>query len=90
MTILFPNPSRSFDSLKKRVTFWGYDSVIEVSFSVEEAALQKLYPNMIDTEAGFLNAFDFALKKIHKVAEYAYSKGPQKGNFSYNLAADDF
>ncbi|MEJ2396510.1 MAG: DUF1488 family protein [Candidatus Thiodiazotropha sp.] len=39
MALNFPNPSRSFDASKNRVTFWGYDSVIEISFSVEGDAL---------------------------------------------------
>jgi hypothetical protein len=90
MTLHFPNPSRSFDSIKKRVSFWGYDSVIEVSFSVEKSALLKLYPSMIDTEAGFLKAFDSVLKKIHEAAENVYARGHLKGNFAYNLSADDF
>ncbi len=42
MTLNFPNPSRSFDASKNRVTFWGYDSVIEISFSVEGDAMHFL------------------------------------------------
>jgi len=90
MTLEFPNPSRSFDEINKRVSFWGYDSVIEVSFSVEGAALVKLYPGTVETEAGFLKAFDAMQKKIHKTAERIYSRGRQKGVFAYSLAADDF
>ncbi len=90
MTLKFPNPSRSFDEINKRVSFWGYDSIIEVSFSVEGAALVKLYPGTVETEAGFLKAFDAAQKKIHKIAETIYNRGQHKGTFAYNLVADDF
>ncbi len=90
MTLRFPNPSRSFDEINKRVSFWGYDSVIEVSFSVEGAALVKLYPGTIETEDGFLKAFDAVQKKIHKTAERIYNRGRQNSTFAYKLDADDF
>jgi hypothetical protein len=90
MTLKFPNPSRSFDAIKNRVSFWGYDSVIEVSFSVEGAALLKLKPATAETETGFLQAFDAEQKKIHKAAENVYARGRQQGTFAYNLSIDDF
>jgi hypothetical protein len=90
MSLNFPNPSRSFDIRKNRVTFWGYDSVIEVSFSVEGAALVKLLPGTDETEAGFLAAFDIVKKNIYKAAEAAYLKGRQRNAFSYILEAEDF
>ena len=89
MTLNFPNPSRSFDEERKRVLFWGYDSVIEVSFSVEAAALRKLHPEMDSTEAGFLKAFDAARKQIYLMAGRAYGRD-RKGTFAYNLTAEDF
>jgi len=90
MAINFPNPSRSFDAIKSRVSFWGYDSVIEIAFSVESAALVKLYPGAIETEEGYLKAFDAVHEKIHQVAEGVYNHGRGKGAFSFNLAAEDF
>jgi hypothetical protein len=90
MTLSFPNPSRSFDANKNRVSFWGYDSVIEITFFVEAAALQKLYPETSDTEAGFLKAFDAVRKRIHEVAGNVYMRSRRKGSFTYNLAAEDF
>lgn len=90
MTLKFPNPSRSFDEKNKRVLFWGYDSIIEVSFSVEAAALLKLCPGVDETEAGFLKAFDSAQKKIHKAAEYVYNHEGRKSALAYNLATSDF
>jgi hypothetical protein len=90
MSLKFPNPSRSFDTNKNRVTFWGYDSIIEVSFSVEGAALVKLLPGTVETEAGFLETFDIVKKIIYKAAETAYLQGRQRGFFSYTLEAEDF
>ena len=89
MTVNFPNPSRSFEAKKNRICFWGYDSVIEISFFVEADALNKLCPNMDSTEAGFLEAFDAERKRIHKVADRVYSRD-RKGSYAYILAAEDF
>ena len=85
----FPNPSRSFDSSKSRVRFWGYDSAIEISFFVEADALIQLYPEMNNSETGFLQAFDASLKRIHEIADKVYVRGG-KGSYSYTLAAKDF
>jgi hypothetical protein len=90
MSLKFPNPSRSFDIRKNCVTFLGYDSIIEVSFSVKGAALVKLLPGTDETEAGFLAAFDIVKKIIFKAAETAYLQGRQRGAFSYILDAEDF
>ena len=89
MTLNFPNPSRSFDVERNRVIFWGYDSVIEVSFFVEAAALQKLCPDMDKTESGFLQAFDSARKRIYRIAEKAYGND-REGALAYILTAGDF
>ncbi len=89
MKLNFPNPSRSFEETSNRVLFWGYDNVIEVSFFVEAEALEKLSPAIGGTEAGFLEAFDSARKRIYEVAENAYVHG-SKGSFAYILAAKDF
>jgi hypothetical protein len=90
MTLSFPNPSRSFDANKNCVNFWGYDNVIEIAFFIETAALQKLYPETNDTEAGSLKAFDAVRKRIYEVAEDVYLRGRRKGSFAYNLTAEDF
>lgn len=89
MKLNFPNPSRSFDVNKNRVEFWGYDNVIEVSFSVEVDALKKLCPEMIDVEAGFLKAFDAARKRIEAVAEKVHGHA-RKGVWRHVLAVEDF
>jgi hypothetical protein len=89
MSLSFPNPSCSFDATKKRVDFWGYDNVIEVSFHVEAEALKKLCPRMGDAEAGFLKAFATVRKRIHEVAENVYGHGG-KNIYAYILVAKDF
>lgn len=89
MALSFPNQSRSFDSARNRVRFWGYDSAIEISFFVEADALQKLSPEMSEAEAGFLTAFDAARDRIHEVADKVYVRD-HKGSYAYTLAAEDF
>lgn len=89
MSLNFPNPSRSYDETKNRVNFWGYDSVMEVTFYVEADALQKLYPQMSKAEAGFLQAFDAVRKRIYEVAAKVYARGT-KGSRAFILTARDF
>lgn len=89
MALRFPNPSCSFDASKNRVDFWGYDSVIEVSFHIEAEALKKLCPQMDDAEAGLLKAFINLRKRIQAVAAEAYRKNRKVSN-AYVLTARDF
>ena len=89
MRLNFPNPSRSFDAGKSRVLFWGYDSAIEVSFFVEADALKRLCPEMSSAEAGFLQAFDTSVNRIHEVADKIYGRGGKR-TYAYILAAKDF
>lgn len=91
MTLTFPNPSRSFDSGKSRVLFWGYDRTIEITFFIEADALKRLYPKMESAETDYLTAFDSALNRIHEVADKAYVDGAKgKGSYAYILGAEDF
>jgi hypothetical protein len=89
MTLAFPNKSRSFDSKRNQVRFWGYDSAIEISFFVHADALEKLIPEMGVAEAGMLKAFDAAREQIQAVADKVYSRD-QKRSYAYTLAAEDF
>ena len=89
MSLNLPNPSRSYDAAKKRVSFWGYDSVMEISFFVEADALKKLCPEMVGTEEGSLKAFDEARKRIYEVADKVYGSA-RKGAHTFILAAKDF
>ena len=91
MKLNFPNPSRSYDAVKNRIRFWGYDSAIEVSFFVEVDALLRLCPEMNGAEKECLKAFDSVLNQIHKAANKAYVEGGKaKGSYAYVLAANDF
>jgi hypothetical protein len=91
MKLHFPNPSRSFDETSSRISFWGYDRTIEVSFLLEAAVLKRLYPDMNGNEAELLKAFDTTREKIFEVAEKVYTRGGGgKGTYAYVLAAEDF
>ncbi|MCW9014505.1 MAG: DUF1488 domain-containing protein [Gammaproteobacteria bacterium] len=89
MTMVFPKSGYSFDARRRRVCFWGYGSGIEVQFFVEENALKRLCPEMIDTEVGFLQAFEHAHNKIIEVAEKVYVYDTSNDS-SYILEAKDF
>ena len=87
MAISFPNQSRSFDTTRRAVRFWGYDSAMETSFFVSEEALKRIQPDMRFDEAGLLRAFDLNRALICVTAEKVYRRG-HKG--SYDLLCDDF
>ena len=89
MTLNFPNESRSYDSAKNRVRFWGHDGALEISFFVEVDALQKLNPDMSTVEAGILNVFDAARERIYGVADKVYRRN-RNGSYAFSLAAADF
>ena len=91
MKLHFPDPSCSFDEKSSRILFWGYDRTIEVSFSLEAAALKRIYPKMNSTETELLKAFDTARDKIFEVADKVYENGGGgKGTYAYVLTARDF
>jgi hypothetical protein len=83
----FPNRSRSFDSTRRAVRFWGHDNAMEWSFFVTEEALNRLDPNLRHDEAGLLFAFDNNRTAIYAAALKVY-KRERKG--SYELMATDF
>ena len=87
MALRFPNQSRSYDSTRRAVRFWGHDSAMEASFFVTEEALKRVHPDMRFDEAGLLGAFDANRDLIYATAAKVYSRG-FKG--SYDLVADDF
>jgi len=62
---------------------------MEVFFFVEADALKQLCPEMSETEAGFLQAFDTARDQIYKVASKVYGHGG-KTPHAYILSAKDF
>ena len=87
MTLNFPNGSRCYDARRNLIHFWGYDSALEISFFVEVNALYKLDPLTGNAEAGYLEAFDAALDRIHDTARKVYSRDHKD---AYLLAAEDF
>jgi len=87
MTLSFPNESRFYDATRRAVRFWGHDSAMEASFSVNADALKKIKPDMSFDEVGLLSAFDSNRKLICATAAKVYQR-LHKG--SYELVATDF
>ena len=83
----FPNHSRSYDSTRHAVRFWGYDSAIEASFFIDEEALTRIQPDARPDESGFLNAFDSNRDLICAAAAKLYVRGSRG---SYDLVAANF
>jgi hypothetical protein len=83
----FPNHSRSYDSTRRAVRFWGHDSAIEASFYLSEDALTRIQPDVRLDESGFLNAFDANRDKICAAAAKIYVRGSRG---SYDLVAANF
>ena len=89
MTLEFPNQSRSYDDVRNRIRFWGYDSAIEISFFVDANALRKIDSRAAASEAGNLAVFDSARERIHSVAREIYRRSG-KGTYTCTLSAEDF
>ena len=87
MPLSFPNRSRSYDSTRRAVRFWGHDSAMEASFLVTEDALKRVQPDMRFDEPGLLGAFDANRALIYAAAAKVYARG-RKG--SYDLVDADF
>jgi hypothetical protein len=87
MALNFPNMSRSYDSTRRAVRFWGHDSAMESSFFVTADALQSLQPDMKLDAASLLRVFDSNRDLICVAAGKIYARG-RKG--SYCLVGADF
>jgi hypothetical protein len=83
----FPNHSRSYDSTRRAVRFWGHDSAIEASFYIDEDAMTRIQPGVRLDESGFLNAFDANRDRICAAAAKVYVRGSRG---SYDLGAANF
>ena len=83
----FPNHSRSYDSTRRAVRFWGHDSAIEASFFIKEDALTRIQPDAQPDEPGFLSAFDSNRDLICAAAARMYVRGSRG---SYDLVATNF
>lgn len=86
-SLSFPNLSRSYDSTRCAVRFWGYDSAIETSFFVMADALRRLQPGLSSDENDLLRAFDSNRDRICAAAVKVYRRG---GKGSYELGPADF
>jgi hypothetical protein len=75
MPLNFPNDSRSYDTTRRAVRFWGYDSAMENSFFVTCEALKRLQPDLICDEAAALLAFDHHRNAIYAAAAKVYARG---------------
>lgn len=87
MSLNFPNASRSFDTTRRAVRFWGHDGAMESSFFMTEDALRSVQPKTSVEETDLLRAFDLNRDRIHATAAKVYARG-RKG--SYELVASDF
>jgi hypothetical protein len=87
MSLSFPNDSRSYDTTRRAVRFWGYDSAMESSFFVTYEALKRLQPDLMYDETAALLAFDNHRNAIQAVAAKVYARG-RKG--SYELTETEF
>lgn len=77
MSLNFPNPSRSYDSSRHCVCFWGYDNSREIAFQVDDSVLSNLSPGMGLDESAVLAAFDLHHDHVLLLARNIYSGGPQ-------------
>jgi hypothetical protein len=87
MALRFPNNSRSYDTTRRAVRFWGYDSAMEASFFVTEDALRQIQPGMALDQDGALRVFDVNRPLIYATAAKVYARA-HKG--SYDLVSSDF
>jgi hypothetical protein len=87
MPLSFPNQSRSYDSTRHAVRFWGHDSAMEASFFVMADVLQRLQPGTLPNANSLLSAFDLNRDLICAAATKVYARG-NRG--SYNLVCSDF
>lgn len=86
MPLNFPNASRSYDTTRRAVRFWAYDSAIETSFFVTYEALKRLQPDLAYDEAAALAAFDHHRNAIYAAAAKVYARGREG---SYELSAEE-
>jgi hypothetical protein len=77
MQIQFPNQSRSYNSTRRRIEFWGHDRAREISFYLETDALEQISPTVAMNEAGALGVFDANRARIERAASKAYSRHAQ-------------
>jgi hypothetical protein len=87
MALEFPNNSRSYDSTRRAVRFWGYDGVFEIAFFIESGVLSSIAPGMRKTDAEILKCFDANWLKIIQAAGRTYFR---RKNGDYSVGVADF
>ncbi len=87
MTLNFPNRSRFYDTTRRGVRFWGYDSAMEAAFFVTEEALRLVQPDVRLDETGLLGAFDANRDLIYATGSKVYARGHRA---HYELVGADF
>ncbi len=85
--LIFPNPSRSFNEKQGRITFWGYDSAIEIIVHLDNKAIRLMAPDGAQDENTILALFDVNRQRIEQAAATAYLHRPQR---SLHLSVGDF
>jgi hypothetical protein len=83
----FPNESRSYDSTRRAIRFWGYDGAFERPFLMTAQALRHIRPGVGANEEELLKVFDLNRALIYATASKVYARGR---NGAYELAAGDF
>jgi len=73
MSLNFPNASRSYNPVHQSITFWASDRALEITFELDQSALNKLN-GKAQTEEECLKVFDDNRKLIEEAAERAYKK----------------
>jgi len=87
MTLVFLNPSRSFDEARNAVLFFGHDGMFEIRFFVEIATLADGHMRETQmSESQYLSAFDAQRASIHRVAQRVYDR--RRCNLNTLTAAD--
>ena len=76
MPLAFPNASRSIDTGRRAVRFWGHESQFEFTFYVDVEALGRLGADESD-EASVLRTFDAHRPRIEAAAGALHSRGRQ-------------
>jgi hypothetical protein len=72
MALIFLNNTRYYDSTHRYVTFWGHDSSFEVTFRLDDSAIQRISGLETPGEAAALGAFDENIAHIHASAVKMY------------------
>lgn len=77
MTLSFPNPSRSYDEIRRRIHFVGHDGLAQIRFFLPVEILADVSSSTSPTEQDYLFAFDGMRKRILEIANTTYKSRGQ-------------